>query len=507
MQHATQRKDVGALVGLLAAHLLGRHVPHRAHDRSLIGERRPRRSGGVRIGPGAPAVRGQAEIQHLQLPLAGDEQVVRLDVPVNDAPPVGRTQGLGGLARKRHRLPWRQRAVGQPLPQRRPLEQLHGGVHAPVRGAEIVDRQDVRVGESSHRLRLALKALQHRRVFPDLGGQHLHRDVAVELRIAGAVHLAHPTRADQLADLVSAQPGPDVQCHDPDFTSTRAATAKREMGSGRLPSFGQLRLGELRVPGHVDTALHGLIGRAAVGVDVERPLDDILLPGWHPDVIVHPDLRDAKHALNVFDVAFDFGSEVLGRDYPARIQRATQGAGQSTGNGGDHVVERRRMLCGRHLLAVLVLIERLDAAVDTEVEGLVEALDPGGAMRPGVLSYLDAARVNDVSHGWSPFGPVGPMLASVLCRSSRFRTASVAPLSTALRSRNRPESAVDFLWKLGPDRVSTGAPSGREGWVCQLGMYRVASPSLNQEPTRTSRRCISCAHSAEPRIMARHTEG
>ena len=74
-----------------------------------------------------------------------------------------------------------------------------------------------------------------------------------------------------------------------------------------------------------------------------------------------------------------------------------------------------RMLLGRHLPAVLVLVERLDPTVDAEVDRLVEALDSGGAMRPGVLPDLDAAGVNDLAHVWLSlvwFSPVRRSVAS-----------------------------------------------------------------------------------------------
>ncbi len=53
---------------------------------------------------------------------------------------------------------------------------------------------------------------------------------------------------------------------------------------------------------------------------------------------------DDEHAILDLDVALGIRRQVaLPRFDPARLQRATQGAGQSTGRGGDDVVERGRV--------------------------------------------------------------------------------------------------------------------------------------------------------------------
>ena len=61
---------------------------------------------------------------------------------------------------------------------------------------EAVDLRDVRVIERGERLRLAVEARQTVGIERELGGQDLQGDVAPELGIAGAVHLAHSARAD-----------------------------------------------------------------------------------------------------------------------------------------------------------------------------------------------------------------------------------------------------------------------------------------------------------------------
>ncbi len=74
------------------------------------------------------------------------------------------------------------------------------------RAADVVDRADVRVVEGRDALRLALEARAELRVGREQRRQQLERHVAIEPRVAGAVDLAHPARAERSHDLVGAQP-------------------------------------------------------------------------------------------------------------------------------------------------------------------------------------------------------------------------------------------------------------------------------------------------------------
>ena len=53
----------------------------------------------------------------------------------------------------------RARLAGEPLGERLAVDQLHRDVVATVRGADLVDGDDVRVREPRHRARLAQQAL------------------------------------------------------------------------------------------------------------------------------------------------------------------------------------------------------------------------------------------------------------------------------------------------------------------------------------------------------------
>lgn len=90
-----------------------------------------------------------------------------------------------------------------------------------------------------------------------------------------------------------------------------------------------------------------------------------------------------------------------------RFQRSGKRAEQSAADTRDHVVERRRVFGAGELGAILLLIEMADAAVDSEVESMLEAFDQRTSMGTFVFLYEDAARVCD-GHGKSPLDVVAP---------------------------------------------------------------------------------------------------
>ncbi len=84
---------------------------------------------------------------------------------------------------------------------------------------------------------------------------------------------------------------------------------------------------------------------------------------------------------------------VSGRD-AARFQRAAQRAGQSTGSGGDNVIQR----CGvRLVLALPQPIMRCDLAVHAEHHRRVLGRH-GGVPKPAGALDLDLGTVDDIAH-------------------------------------------------------------------------------------------------------------
>jgi hypothetical protein len=76
------------------------------------------------------------------------------------------------------------------------VDELHHEVAAAVVLADVVQRADVRVVERRDRLRLALEPLGERAF------HGLHRDVAVETRVFGAIDVAHSPGASRLDNFV-----------------------------------------------------------------------------------------------------------------------------------------------------------------------------------------------------------------------------------------------------------------------------------------------------------------
>ncbi len=142
---------------------------------------------------------------------------------------------------------------------------------------------------------------------------------------------------------------------------------------------------ELGVPGDLHATgerdRHGTV----LLVPLERTLRFRALPRGDLDVVFDPDTGDGDRAVDLLDVALDLGGQLVRMTRNlARLQRASQGSGQSTAGGRDHVVER-----GRQRLRGLGPVEVGDGAVHAELHGLVvERLDI--SVTQWTLEFLDS---------------------------------------------------------------------------------------------------------------------
>ncbi len=106
VDQAADGVDVGAGIGRAPRRLLGGHVLRRPHGHPRVGEPPPQIAVGVLLvlDVGVLAALGDPEVEHLDevlLPVAGqDEDVLRLDVPVDDVDLVRRLDGARRSARR-----------------------------------------------------------------------------------------------------------------------------------------------------------------------------------------------------------------------------------------------------------------------------------------------------------------------------------------------------------------------------------------------------------------------
>jgi hypothetical protein len=189
------------MVQFLPPHLLGRHVGNRPERRA---RRRQQRVGRPR--EEFPGHLRQAEIEDLAMPPGGQEDVGGLDVPMDDALLVRGVQSVGDLNRVFERLSGRQRATAQSILQLLAFQQFEDDEGRRLL-AHVMDDADVRVVERGCRATLAIEAIDGLLIGRDGVGQHLDGHVAIEARVASAVHLAHPSRPKCCDDLVRTKAG------------------------------------------------------------------------------------------------------------------------------------------------------------------------------------------------------------------------------------------------------------------------------------------------------------
>jgi hypothetical protein len=232
VEHAPERPDVGALVHGAAARLFGRHVRGGAEDHPVRRHRRGARDGG-RVGErrralpaGCPRGGGgierlrQPEIQHLHGAVGPHLDVRGLEVAVDDAGVVGGFERFGDLPRDRQRLVGRHRTARDALSEILAVDELHDdragrrlGRTSLARLFDAVHLRDVGVIEGGERLRLSVEARQPLGVARDEWRHDLQRHVAMEPRVARAVHLSHAALADERGHFVRAETGTGRERH------------------------------------------------------------------------------------------------------------------------------------------------------------------------------------------------------------------------------------------------------------------------------------------------------
>ncbi len=145
---------------------------------------------------------GQPEVQDLHVPVLGQKHVFRFEIPVHDSLVVSRGKTRRDLSADLRDLAGREGSRLESLAQRLTLQELHHGEGRALVEAEIMDGEDVRMGECGHRLRFAPEPIDPVGILGEGGCDDLQSDVSLQPGVAGSVDLAHPAGAKEADDLV-----------------------------------------------------------------------------------------------------------------------------------------------------------------------------------------------------------------------------------------------------------------------------------------------------------------
>ena len=112
-----------------------------------------------------------------------------------------------------HGLTPGNRSPPQPLTERLAFQQLGHDEGDAVFVSDVMDRQNVGMREGGDGFGLPLEAGQRIGVICQAFRQHLDRHVAIEARVAGAVHLSHAARAEGSENFIGTKLIPGRQAH------------------------------------------------------------------------------------------------------------------------------------------------------------------------------------------------------------------------------------------------------------------------------------------------------
>ena len=132
---------------------------------------------------------------------------------MDDALPVCRLERVRDFDAEAEDLGERQRAARETCRQRLALEQFEHQIVDVVLAADVVQAADVRVVERGDGFGLAGEARAELGVGRQLRRENLHRDRAVQARVARPIHLAHAPGADERNHFIRAEPCAGLERH------------------------------------------------------------------------------------------------------------------------------------------------------------------------------------------------------------------------------------------------------------------------------------------------------
>src|SRR5450432_875376 len=122
--------------------------------------------------------------------------------PMHDACGVCGIQCVCDLNSKRQCFPDLQRLASDPVPQRLPLQQLHGDEGPPIGLVNLVDRANVRVVQRRRSLGLPLETAESLWVVSQFVGKKLQGHVATEFEVFGFIDHTHAPTTDPAENAV-----------------------------------------------------------------------------------------------------------------------------------------------------------------------------------------------------------------------------------------------------------------------------------------------------------------
>ncbi len=175
---------------------------------------------------------GQTKIEHLHGSIRTKFDVRGFEIAMNDAVIVRGLKRFRDLPRDRQRFVDWYRPARDPLREVLAFDQLHYD----RRILDTVDVRDVRMIERCQHLRLSAETGKAVRIVGDCGQQHLDRNVAIQFRVARAIHLAHSARAEGGQDFVAAEARAGMKGHGISGRADRAAPRGRDGDATRVLS-------------------------------------------------------------------------------------------------------------------------------------------------------------------------------------------------------------------------------------------------------------------------------
>ena len=150
-------------------------------------------------------VSSQAKVEYLHPAIGGQKNVSGLYIAMNDSFGMGGSQALRDPGSELGRLTPRQRTAAEAFAQGLAFKQFGDDVVNFLLRPNVVQDQNVGVGQCRDGQRLAPKPGQRLRVIRQMLGKNFNGDIAIQASIAGAIHFAHAARANGRNKLIRAE--------------------------------------------------------------------------------------------------------------------------------------------------------------------------------------------------------------------------------------------------------------------------------------------------------------